>query len=217
MSYQYIFFDLDGTILESGQFLNDTLQYALDSIGRGYLATPRIKARFLGVPLREGLLDYCGLSEEETQVAVDAFFAYYIQHGPGAMFPFRGIPEMLRSLKAAGKTIAIATNGVGSNARRVLHGCGADIWFDEISGLSTLGAAETKSEVINGLLKTFAIQDRSTAVMVGDRNFDMAAARACGIDSIGVLYGYGTEEELSAAGATHLAATPEELRALLDS
>lgn len=73
MSYQYIFFDLDGTILESGQFLNDTLQYALDSIGRGYLATPRIKARFLGVPLREGLLDYCGLSEEETQAAVDAF------------------------------------------------------------------------------------------------------------------------------------------------
>ena len=167
--------------------------------------------------LREGLLDYCGLSEEETQAAVDAFFACYIQHGPGAMFPFRGIPEMLRSLKAAGKTIAIATNGVGSNARRVLHGCGADIWFDEISGLSTLGAAETKSDVINGLLKTFAIQDRSTAVMVGDRNFDMAAARACGIDSIGVLYGYGTEEELSAAGATHLAATPEELRALLDS
>ena len=215
MSYQYILFDLDGTILNSGLFLNDALQYALESVGFGHLATLEMKRRFLGVPLGEGLADYCKLNEEQCNRAVDAFFDFYINNAPGAIWPFEGIEEMLKELCAAGKKLAIATNGVGSNARRVLRGCGAETYFASISGLTTLGAAETKDSVIERVIKEFNVQDRSAVVMVGDRNFDIIAAGVCGIDSIGVLYGYGSEEELSAAGATHIAGNVDELSALL--
>lgn len=215
MSYQYILFDLDGTLLNSREGLGKSATYSLEQTGLGHLVNRALLDRFLGVPLRQGYLEFCGMDTAQCEQAVKLFENYYLSKGIYESSLFPGMDGLLRALHKAGKVLGVATNGVGANARLILHHYGVDQYFSAICGLSSLGADESKPDVIRRALRELGVRDSRQAVMVGDRYFDIEAAKACGLDAIGVLYGYGDKVEITAAGADDIAQSVESLQKIL--
>lgn len=201
--------------MNSREGLGKSLAYSLEQVGCGHLVSRPLQDAFLGVPLFQGYLELCGLDEDTTNRAVDKFEEYYLTRGIYESRLFDGIAHLLKTLHEQGKVLAVATNGVGANARHILHRNGVDQYFTSIMGLTSLGAPETKPDVIHRALREIGAADPRQAVMVGDRFYDVEAAKICGIDAIGVLYGYGKESEIMAAGAAHVARDTEQLLTLL--
>ncbi|MGN0155046.1 MAG: HAD-IA family hydrolase, partial [Lachnospiraceae bacterium] len=118
---------------------------------------------------------------------------------------YDGIEEMLRSLKNAGKQILLATSKPEEFAKRILEHFHLMQYFDFVAGATMDGTRCKKGEIIQYAIDNYPVESLSNAVMVGDREHDILGARQVGMDSIGVLYGYGDYEELSKAGANYIA------------
>lgn len=214
MKYQNILFDLDGTVIDSRLGLGNSLTYALANVGMGDLINRELLDSFLGVPLLQGMEEYCGMDRETANKAVDYFQKYYGERGMFESKPFDGFESMLKLLSHNGKVLAVATNGYTENAKIVLgHHCIAK-YFSIIRGLTSLGADETKQEVIRGVVKDLNI-DTDNTVMVGDRFFDIQAAKDSGVHSVGVLYGYGEEKEMVESGPDEIAENVDKLTEIL--
>ena len=121
---------------------------------------------------------------------------------------YDGIVEMLEALKAAGKTIVLATSKPENTARRIMALFGLDKYFDFCGGASTSSTRDKKWEVLEYSLDSVNATDDAKCILIGDRKYDAEGAAICGIDSIGVLWGHGSEEEIYAAGFTYIAKTP---------
>ena len=215
MRYQYVLFDLDGTLIDSRAVLAKAAAYSLEQCNAASLITPELILRFFGAPLYEAFNSFCGMSDQESKKAVKAFESYYLRECIYGAVLFDGMADALQALNEAGIRLALATNGAQSNAVRVLEHLGVARYFAAICGLSALGADETKVDVINKALRLLQAEDRRQAVMVGDRCYDMDAAKLCGLDTIGAVYGYGAAEELTACKPTSMAYTVSELLSLL--
>ena len=135
------------------------------------------------------------------------------------MLEYVGVRDMLTSLRAEGLSLMVATCKTEVCALRILDYVHMMEYFDVIGGADLDGKRVRKADVIRYTLKKAGIspegENREQAVMVGDREHDILGAKAVGIDSVGVLYGYGSREELTGAGASALARRPEELVWLL--
>ena len=147
--------------------------------------------------------------------AVSAFREYFPTKGLFENEVYPGIPALLANIKAAGKTVIIATSKPEAYARRILEHFGLAQYCDFICGATLDETRTDKAEVIAYALETAGITDKSRAVMVGDREHDVLGAKKNGLPCIGAVYGYGTAEELTAAGAAALADTVDELHKLL--
>ncbi|MBA2132976.1 HAD family hydrolase [Capillibacterium thermochitinicola] len=215
MSYQYILFDLDGTLTDPGVGIINSVRYALRKFGLD--GDPEFLRRFVGPPLMDSFMKYYGFDEEKAREAVAYYREYY---GPRGIFENRlypGIPELLRALVDRGKQLALATSKPTVFARQVLAHFQIDRYFadDLIIGSYLDGQRTKKAEVIATVLALLP-PEKEKAVMVGDRQFDVEGAKANGIAAIAVTYGYGEPAELEAAGPTHIAHTVPELLALLE-
>jgi len=166
--------------------------------------------RFIGPPLHESFQVFYGFSQEDSVRAVEVYREYYAEHGIYQICVYRGMDSLLRRLKMSGKRIILATSKYELYAVQILENIGFSAFFDLVAGSLKDGVRGTKSEVIEYALERTGA-DKKSAVMVGDRMHDTAGACAVGIDSIGVLFGYGTEKELLSGGATHIASTPDEI------
>lgn len=216
MNYKYILFDLDGTIVDSRTGLRNGIMYSLEKTGKiQYLKHDQLNNCF-GAPLWHAYTKYFNMSTEDADAAVKKYEEYYLSKGMFESKPFPDIIETLEKLNAMGKILVIITNGYGKNAIKVLEHFGLTKYFEDICGLAYLGADETKADVIQNWMKRRNIEDKSQVIMIGDRYFDMNAATACGIDSIGVLYGYGDKQELVSAGAARTVESPFELLKLIE-
>lgn len=215
VSYQYILFDLDGTLTDPGVGIINSVRYALQQYGLD--GDPEFLRRFIGPPLVDSFMEYYGFDEAKAKEAV----AYYREYfGPRGIFEnqlYPGIPELLQTLVERGKKLALATSKPTVYARQILTHFQLDRYFAEemIVGSYLDGRRTLKSEVIATVLALLP-PEKDKAVMVGDRKFDIDGARANGIAAIAVTYGYGERAELEAAGPTHFAATVPELLALLE-
>ena len=118
--------------------------------------------------------------------------------------------DCLRLLSEAGFHLAVATSKPQVFAVKILEHFHLAQYFDYIGGAELDGSRSVKAEVIVHTLKNCGVNDRSQVIMAGDRQHDVLGAKALGIDCIGMLYGYGTREELSKAGAAYIAETPLE-------
>ena len=206
---KYVLFDLDGTLTESAPGIFNSLRYAFKKLG---LPEPEdsLLAKFVGPPLIESFTKYCGLTEAEALAAVDVYREYFAERGLFENAVYDGVPECLRRLRGAELSLAVATSKPEVYCRRILDHFGLSENFDVIKGIPLDGEDMTKAEVIAGVLAELGAEPGS-AVMVGDRAYDVKGALENGIPCIGVLYGYGSAEELEAAGAAALAAAPKDL------
>lgn len=199
----YILFDLDGTLTDPGEGITNSVAYALDKYGitvddRSSLNT------FIGPPLHESFQKYFGFSILQSFDAVTKYREYYRDRGIFENRVYDGIPELLCKLKNSGKTLIMATSKPTVFAERIAEHYGFRKFFDIIVGSELDGKRVDKAEVIEEALKEAGSPEKSDCVMVGDRLHDIAGAEKNGIFSVGVLYGYGSYEELCKAGANKI-------------
>lgn len=212
--YQTILFDLDGTITDSAPGILNSVRHACRQL-QLELPEEATLRRFLGPPLPASFRDYLHLDEAGAARAVAAFREYYPHRGIFENEVYSGIPELLADLKKAGRQVVLATSKPEAFARQILEHFSLARYFDAICG-ATMGETRTdKGEVIAYALQTAGITQREGVVMVGDREHDVKGATRNGLPCIGAVYGYGTAEELNAAGACALADTVADLHRLL--
>lgn len=207
---QYILMDLDGTLTNPRQGITKSAQYALKSLGIE-IEDLNMLIKHIGPPLKDGFLEYYDFTDEQADYAVDKYREYYRQYGIHENEAYKGIEELLSKLKMAGKTVIVATSKPEPLARQILEHFKLDVYFDDICGATFDEQRSRKEEVIRYALDKNSITDLSASVMVGDRKYDIEGAKAVGIESIGVLYGFGSREELHKAGADRIVASIEEL------
>lgn len=210
--YKYILFDLDGTLTQSEFGIMAAAVRALNHFG---IETPsrEILKKFIGPPLYVSFHDFYGLSEEDSQEAIRIYREYYVKEGVYQAPLYPGIAEMLKKLKGAGCTLMITTSKPETMAVTVAKNVGIYEFFDGIVGPALDETDPNKAILIRRAFKLLGLdkedkvaeEDLKDCLVIGDRFYDIEAACEVGIDSIGVLYGYGSEEELSDAGATYLA------------
>ena len=204
-----LFFDLDGTLCNSEEGILNAVCYAIDRLGLPPQERGQLR-HFIGPPLSRTFAADYGLSPEAAQRAVDTYREYYNARGIFECRLYDGIPELLDRLSQAGYGLVLATCKPTVMARRVLEHFGIADRFRLISGPELDGTRGEKHEVIAWATEQLGLHDPRRILMIGDRRDDVLGARRCGIDCAGVLWGFGTETELTGAGAAYLFRSPVE-------
>lgn len=211
--YDYILFDLDGTLTDPASGITRSVQYSLEKFG--IKAEQSELLRFIGPPLYDSYMEFYGFTREQAIQAV----AYYreLYNGGGALYDckvYDGIPELLGRLKAEGADLVLATSKPIYSAEKILERFGLSKYFDAAFGCELDGRRTKKDEVIAWALENHPL-DKSRAIMVGDRLHDIEGARKNGLPSIAVLWGYGSRAEFEEHRADFIAEDIPSLEKLL--
>ncbi len=208
--YNYICFDLDGTLTMSEFGVTRSVEYALNKMGIEEPDKAKL-LRFIGPPLYVSFAEFYGLNEADTETAIEHFRSIYDNEGYKESPLYEGIEEVLSALKEKGKHILIVTSKPLPMAEKVSENTGLDKYVETIIGPDGEMKDASKAELLRRAIAYADTDDLSKLIMIGDRCFDIEGANEVGIDSIGAIYGYGTREELVKAGATYLAETPADI------
>ena len=210
--------DLDGTLTDAAPGIVNCLRYALDAMGVGHPDDATIRT-FLGPPLAVTFRGHFGMPEADVALAIAKYRERYHDVGLFENEVYDGIPELLTRLGDEGLTLAVATSKPTYSATRILEHFGLARHFAFIGGSDLEGTRHDKAAVIAHTIAELAalglLFTPDELVMVGDREHDVRGARVHGIDTVGVLWGYGDADELLGAGAVALAESPVELVELL--
>ncbi|MBQ1286099.1 MAG: HAD family hydrolase [Lachnospiraceae bacterium] len=203
-----IFFDLDGTLTDSAPGIIHSVQYALKKYG--IEAEENDLRSFIGPPLVHSFQERFGFDHDKALEAVAYYREYFTAGGMFENSVYPGVEEMLQKLKEDGLMLAVATSKPELFSKQILEHFALTRYFDFIGGAAMDETRTTKVEVLSYALQELQV-DPAKAVMIGDRENDMEAASLLGTESIGVLYGYGSKEELANAGAKVFAETPMDI------
>ena len=196
MRYDTVILDLDGTITESAPGIMRSAAYALEKMGRPVPGEDVLR-RFVGPPLVDSFIRYCGLTEAEAMEAIEIYRERHTVLGWKEARVYTGIAPMLIALKRAGAYIALASSKPLPLCKETLAYFGLLPLFDKLSAPPySATKADKKQLILDALPARF-----ERACMIGDRRFDMDGARRSGVTAIGAGYGYGSEEELLDSGA----------------
>jgi len=202
-----ILFDLDGTLTDSGEGIVNCFNYAL--VHFGIPARSREELRVVvGPPLHESFVRF-GVAEADAEAAVAKYRERYIPIGKYENSPYPGIRELLERLKVEGHRLYVATSKPEGMSVDILEHFDLAKYFTRICGASMDTSRSSKDAVIAYLLNECGAQEN--AIMVGDTAFDVLGAKAHGIPTVGVSWGYGKVEDMENAGATAIVHTMEEL------
>ncbi|NLM66223.1 MAG: HAD-IA family hydrolase [Enterococcus sp.] len=213
MKKDFLLFDLDGTIIEPSHGIYQSINYALSKMKRAILSEEQLRS-FIGPPLHDSFVSL-GMSKEEASEAIQHYREMYQKEGLYLMHPYPQIDQVLAKLSNK-KKLFLATSKPESFAKEILDYLHFSQYFTMIGGANLEGTRSKKAEVIQHVFAQERSIDKSTAVMIGDRKYDIIGANENAIDSIGVLYGFGTKEELQEAGATKIVESPLELLSLME-
>jgi phosphoglycolate phosphatase len=200
-----IFFDLDGTLTDPKPGITRSIQYALDKLGQPTIPTEDELTWCIGPPLRASFVKLLG--EASADLAVSLYRERFSDIGLYENAVYAGVDDVLTALRQSGHRLFVATSKAHVFADRIIDHFDLRRHFERVFGAELDGTRADKSDLLAYALKTTSVES-SHAVMIGDRSHDMIGARNNGIKGIGVLYGYGSAQELTAAGASHLCATP---------
>ena len=213
--YHYLFFDLDGTLTDSALGILRTAAYALRHFGI-QVDDLGVLHPFVGPPLEDSFKEFYGFTDMQAREAVEIYRGRYEVIGVHENAPYPGVHDCLRTLKAQGFRLVLATSKPEKTARVVLDESRLAGYFDFVCGRDAEGRLHTKADVIRQIFGHLGVDVKvEDAVMIGDRKYDILGAREVGMDSIGALWGYGSREELAGAGATWLAEDYADLVRLL--
>jgi phosphoglycolate phosphatase len=214
MSIQHILFDLDGTLTDPAEGIIKCYQYSLGRLNASCPSSEVLSA-FIGPPIRATFAEVLETSDDALiEQAVAIYRERFSTIGLFENMVYEGVPEMLAELQAAGYKLFVATSKPQVFAQRVLNHFSLGGYFVKVHGNELNGRLDDKAELVSELLTEHRLRPSET-VMVGDRWHDVAAAKRNHLQSLGVTYGYGSEEELMKAGADHLCRRPAEIVRLI--
>ncbi|MCI9448670.1 MAG: HAD family hydrolase [Clostridiales bacterium] len=211
--FTHLLFDLDGTLSDNSDGIIGGIIYSLKSFGFEIPDRHEL-VKFIGPPLSETFRVLCGFDENGVAEAVNRYRTYYRKTGIFENRMYDGVPEMLKELKNSGYHLYVATSKPEEFARKICAHFGIDKYFDFIGGATFDGVRGKKSDVIKYVIDECKIP-REGVLMIGDRFHDIEGAHACGIPALGVLYGFGTLDEMISCGADYLAETPSDVVSVL--
>lgn len=211
--YDHCLFDLDGTLTDPAIGITNSVMHALDKFGIHVNDRSELFP-FIGPPLDHSFMKYFGFSPEDAVRAIAYYREYFSVDGLFENEVYDGIPEMLSELKDRGVVLAIATSKPYEFTVRILEHFDLMKYFDHIGAATMDGSISRKEDVILNLLDKMGVEDKASILMVGDRHHDIDGAKINGLDSAGVLWGYGSEDELQTAGANYLLQKPEDIPGL---
>jgi phosphoglycolate phosphatase len=203
-----IFFDLDGTLTDPKPGITRSIQYALHRLQRAVPSEDEL-TWCIGPPLRASLQKLLG-GDELADRALALYRERFADIGLYENEIYPGIAAILAALAASRRRLFVATSKPHIYADRIIAHFGLADRFERVFGSELDGTRADKTELLRYALQSSAV-DPSSAIMIGDRSHDMIGARNNGMTAIGVLYGYGSQEELVGAGAHHICATPDKL------
>ena len=212
MTKKAIFFDLDGTLTDSGEGIINCATLALEHFGLPVPSREEMRV-FVGPPLDQTFIRF-GVPADKAQEAIAVFRSRYTTVGIFENHPYPGVCQMLQTLKAQGHRLFVATSKPEVMANKVLEHFGLAEFFEQVVGATLDGSRSHKEDVITYLLGLTG--DVGQTLMVGDTAFDVIGAKAHGICTIGVSWGYGKVEDMVQAGAIAIAHTMEELVSLVN-
>lgn len=214
MDKKYLLFDLDGTLTDPKEGITKSVQHALKAYGIIEEDLDKL-CPFIGPPLKDSYMEFYGFNEQDAQEGVYKYREYFSVKGWMENKEYPGIDKMLDALRKAGKHLMVATSKPEEFAVKILKYFGMDHYFDFIGGADMEETRVKKADVIRYVLEKNGITDLETVIMVGDRKHDVIGAKEVGVESVGVLYGYGDRAELEKAGADYIAETVDDLSAIL--
>ena len=201
-----IYFDLDGTLTDPKPGITRSIQYALQKLDHPTMPTEDELTWCIGPPLRASFVRLLG-AETSADLAVSYYRERFSDIGLYENGVYDGIGDVLTSLCASGHRLFVATSKPHVFAERIIDHFGLRDHFERVFGSELDGTRVDKSHLLEYALKQAAV-DPSKTLMIGDRSHDMVGAVNNGMKGIGVLYGYGSRDELLEAGAHHVCATP---------
>lgn len=210
MQQKYLLFDLDGTLTDPGEGITNSVAYALEKFDV-FIEDRRELYPYIGPPLTDSFRRCHGLTAAQAADALGYYREYFSVKGMFENIPYEGISAFLESLQSKGYTLLIATSKPEEFTAQILQHFSLDKHFAFVAGNTLEESRPTKASVIAYLRERYPAINADNAVMIGDRKYDIEGAKQNGLPSIGVLYGYGSREELETAGATAIAADLEEL------
>ena len=196
-----LLFDLDGTLIDSGAGVTRAVQHSLTAVDMEKKPSLEELIVFIGPPLRGSYKKHFGFSDEQAELAVAKFREYYSEKGVREYTPYGGIDVLLRALHAQGKTLLVASSKMEGYVRQIMEEMGLADLFTCMTGSMPDGSRVSKTDVIRLALERVGVTDLNRAVLIGDSRYDVAGARDVGMDVVGVLYGFGSRDELEEAGA----------------
>ena len=201
-----IYFDLDGTLTDPKIGITRSIRYALEKLGHGPVPSEDELTWCIGPPLRASFVKLLG-GDGPADLAVSFYRERFADIGLYENSLYAGIAETLTTLRSSGRRLFVATSKAHIYAERIIDHFGLRPHFETVFGAELDGTRADKSDLLQYALRT-ASADPSRSLMIGDRSYDMIGARNNGMKAIGVLYGYGSEQELLGAGAVCVCATP---------
>ncbi len=213
MRFEHIFFDLDGTLTDPALGITNAIIYARKKWGLDP-GKNEDYYKFIGPPMPKSFETYWGMSREDAAQTLAYYREYYTDVGLFENAPYPGMAETLQRLSDAGAKLYVATSKPTFMSVRILEKFDLAKYFVTISGSDPAQPDSTKADVIRAARDQFGV-DMAKAVMVGDRSYDVAGAHECAIPCVGVLYGYGGRDELTAAGADYIAESVADLGRIL--
>ena len=210
--YQTILFDLDGTLLDSGEGVLTCVRLALETLGKP-IPSPAVLRSFIGPPLLDSFLRV-GCTPEETRQAIEIYRGRYTTVGKFEACVYPGLPQLLQRLQAEGCRLYVATSKPEHTSTEILEHFGLAPYFRRIAGASADDKRSTKAQVLSYLLEEAAPLDRP--LMVGDTVYDVVGSRSHGIDCVGVKWGFGVVDEMLQAGALAVVDTMDQLHDFIE-
>lgn len=216
LSIDTLLFDLDGTLTDPREGILGCIRHALARLGRKHLPTDEELAWCIGPPLR---VSYQRILQTEDPQLIERAVEYYRERyrGPGKFENrvYDGIPEALARLKNKGYRMLVCTAKPAVYANDIVRHFGLAPYFDGLYGADLGGKLDHKPDLLAHLLRTERL-DPKGCLMIGDRKHDVLAAKENGARCLGVLWGYGSAEELTEAGADALCESPHDLAKAVD-
>ena len=210
MKYKYYLFDLDGTLTDPGIGITNSVMHALEKFNI-HVSDRKELYPFIGPPLVDSFEKYFGFDEKQALQAVEYYREYFREDGIFENVVYEGIPEMLGELKSRGAIVALATSKPYEFSVRILDHFDLHQYFDIVGAATMDGRISRKADVISHLIDKLRENEKSSILMIGDRDQDIDGAKVNGLQSAGVLWGYGSREELMDAGADYIVSVPSDI------
>ena len=215
--YKYFIFDFDGTVVDTGEGILKSLQFAFADNGR---PVPDLSdlTKFIGPPIHYSFVNYYGISEDEVQAYIKSYRKRYREKGIFECEIYPGMVEMLKELKGRGAKLGIASSKPEHLIFDVANHLGITELFDAVSGTQFDDSNHSgKADLVLRAMKMLGAEEKSEVLMIGDRLYDIDGAKGAGVDSCGVLFGYGSREEFEEHGATHIIEKASDLLSIGDA